>query len=119
MKPKYHFFNNAKFAFEGLLAMLKNEMAFKIELMIILPALILILFLPLSLEIHLILIAVLFLILILECVNSAIEASIDLITQEFKPLAKVAKDCASASVLLSVILALSVWSAVLLNLIFD
>ncbi|RDU67619.1 diacylglycerol kinase [Helicobacter didelphidarum] len=118
MKPKYTLFSNAKYAFEGLLTMVRNEISFRIELCIILPLLIISIFLPISLFEHLFLVAVLFLILILECVNSAIEACVDLVTNDFAPLAKIAKDCASAGVFLSVVLAILSWFFVLLDL-FD
>ena len=116
MKPKYHFLANAKFALEGVLAMLKQEVAFRIELAIIIPAVIISFFLPLDLIEHLFLIVVLFLILILEAVNSSIESCIDLITPNFHPLAKIAKDCASAAVFFSVLLAPLVWGVFLFSL---
>lgn len=37
----------------------------------------------------------------LECVNTAVEATVDLITEEYHPLAKVAKDCAAGAVLIA------------------
>ena len=37
----------------------------------------------------------------LECVNTAVEATVDLVTEEFHPLAKVAKDCAAGAVLIA------------------
>lgn len=117
MKPKYNFFKNSGYAFAGLVAMLRNEMAFRIELAIILPLMCASLFLRVSLNTHLILIGVLFLILILECVNSAIEACVDLVTADFHPLAKIAKDCASAAILLSIAQAVLVWAFVLFDLI--
>ena len=58
MKPKYNFFKNSKFAFEGLAAMLKNEMAFRFELCIIVPLALVSLFLPVSAAQHALLIAV-------------------------------------------------------------
>ena len=100
----------------GVLAMLKNEVAFRIELAIILPALVISLFLPVSVETHLILVGVLFLIIIAECLNSAVEACVDLITSEFHEKAKIAKDCASAGVFFSVVLALATWAFVLYKL---
>lgn len=44
-------------------------------------------------------------IIVAELLNTAIEATVDLITDQYEPLAKVAKDCASAAVLTSVMLA--------------
>ena len=116
MKPKYKFLANWGYAMAGVLAMLKNEVAFRIELAIILPALVISLFLPVSVETHLILVGVLLLIIIAECLNSAIEACVDLITSEFHEKAKIAKDCASAGVFFSVVLALATWAFVLYKL---
>ena len=113
MKPKYHFFNNAKYAFEGIFALLKNEKSFRIEFCIIIPAIILSFFLKASFIEHLFLVSVLMLIFIVEALNSAIEACVDLITNEWHEKAKIAKDCASAAVFLSVLLALFVWGFIL------
>ncbi len=44
-------------------------------------------------------------IIVAELLNTAIEATVDLVTDEYQPLAKVAKDCASAAVLTAVMLA--------------
>ena len=41
----------------------------------------------------------------LECVNTAVEAVVDLVTQERKPLAKKAKDAAAGAVLIAAIMA--------------
>ncbi|MBP1930533.1 diacylglycerol kinase [Ammoniphilus resinae] len=49
-----------------------------------------------------------FLVFILEMVNTAIEATVDLVTGEFHPLAKTAKDVAAGAVLLAAILAVIV-----------
>lgn len=37
----------------------------------------------------------------LECVNTAVEAAVDLVTEDYHPLAKVAKDCAAGAVLVA------------------
>ena len=116
MKPEYKFFANWGYAMAGILAMLKNEVAFRIELAFIVPAMILSFFLPVSMENHLILVGVLFIIIIAECLNSAVEACVDLVTSEFAPKAKIAKDCASAGVFFSVILAISSWAYTLYKL---
>lgn len=41
----------------------------------------------------------------LECVNTAVEATVDLVTDERKPLAKKAKDAAAGAVLVAAIFA--------------
>ena len=48
----------------------------------------------------------LMLIAITELINTAIEATVDLVTEEYHPLAKVAKDCGSAATGIMTILAL-------------
>ena len=45
------------------------------------------------------------LILSLELVNTAVEAVVDLVTEEKKPLAKIAKDTAAGAVLIAAIMA--------------
>ncbi len=58
------------------------------------------------------------LVMVLEVVNTAIEAVVDLVTEEFHPLAKIAKDCAAGAVLIaafsSVIIGLAVFGPPLL-----
>lgn len=48
-------------------------------------------------------------IIVAELLNTAIEATVDLVTEEYHPLAKVAKDCASAAVFFISIVAGCVW----------
>lgn len=48
------------------------------------------------------------LILSLELVNTAVEAVVDLVTEEKKPLAKIAKDTAAGAVLVAAIMAAAV-----------
>lgn len=116
MKPKYNFFKNTKYAIEGLLCMIKCEKSFRIELILGSFFIIFSLFLPLSLSLHLLLIAVIFLIFIAECVNSAIENCVDMITLEFNEYAKKAKDIGSAAVFCSIFLAVIVWFCTIFSL---
>ena len=53
------------------------------------------------------------LILVVELLNTGIEQIANLITHEFRPEIKFAKDCGSAAVLLATILAIAVWCIVL------
>ena len=57
----------------------------------------------------------------LECVNTAVEAAVDLTTDEYHPLAKVAKDCAAGAVLIaamaSVVVGLIVFIGALLRIV--
>lgn len=54
-----------------------------------------------------------FLLLAAELVNSAVEAVVDLVSPEFHPLAKKAKDCGSATVALTAIAGGVAWLVVL------
>ena len=58
-------------------------------------------------------IASILLVLIVELLNSALEAAVDHTSLEQHPLAKRAKDIASAAVLLSIVNAAAVWSLIL------
>ena len=54
--------------------------------------------------------------LLCELFNSAVEACVDLVTEQFHPLAKRAKDIASAAQLLSLLLVALAWLLALFNL---
>lgn len=45
------------------------------------------------------------LVMALELVNTAVESVVDLVTREYKPLAKIAKDTAAGAVLIAAIMA--------------
>ncbi len=53
-------------------------------------------------------------VLIVELLNSALEATLDRVGRDFHPLAKRAKDMASAAVFLSILNVLWIWGAILL-----
>jgi len=94
----------------------RSEHAFRQELMLVLPAVLLALLLPVSALEKLALIAVLVLVLIVELINSAIEAVVDRVSFESHPLSKNAKDLGSAAVFLTLALAAATWLVILLPL---
>lgn len=49
----------------------------------------------------------------LELVNTAVESVVDLVTEEWRPLARRAKDCAAGAVLIA-----AIWAAVVGGIIF-
>ncbi len=59
--------------------------------------------------------SVVLLVLIMELVNSAVEATVDRVSLDRHPLAKRAKDIASATVMLALANALVVWSLILVE----
>lgn len=102
------------YSFDGLKNAVKNEAAFRQELAAGIPLCILALFLDLEVCEKLLLMGSICLVWIVELLNSAIEECVNLCTSDIHPLAKRAKDMASAAVLISILLAFAVWSAILL-----
>ena len=109
MKPQYYFFQNTRYALSGLKTLWQTEKSFRIEIYFILPLIFLTFFLPFSYFLKLALISVLILILLTESLNSALENAVDLISPDFHPLAKRAKDCGSAAVFFSILNAALWW----------
>ena len=75
----------------------KNEQSMYIHLICTIILLLFSLFLKISTTEWLIIIAIIGLTLVIELLNTAIESTVDLVTKEFHPLAKIAKDTASAA----------------------
>ena len=98
------------YSIDGLKEACRNEHAFRQELLLVVPAIIVALLLPVAPLQKLALIGVLLLVLIVELINSAIEAVVDRISFERHPLSKNAKDFGSAAVLLAFILASVTWA---------
>jgi len=101
------------YSIDGFRAAWRYEHAFRQELMIAIPGVILASLLPVSRLEKLALIASLILVLIVELLNSAIEAVVDRVSLDQHSLSKNAKDLGSAAVMLSFALALVTWGAVL------
>ncbi|NPA30186.1 MAG: diacylglycerol kinase [Epsilonproteobacteria bacterium] len=108
-QPKYAFFKNTRYALEGFLEVLKNETSFKIEMTIFLAVWALLPFLALPLWAKAVLGLSLLLVVIAELANSAVERVVDLVTKEYHPLAKQAKDAGAAMVMASIVLTVGIW----------
>lgn len=102
-------------SFNGLKWMIKNEAAFQQELALLLPLSIMAFYLNISLSHSLILVASLLFVLFAELVNTAIEVVIDRVSLARHPLSGLAKDIGSSLVLISMLIALLLWAAILLN----
>ena len=100
---------------DGLRAAWKHEAAFREELLLAIIAIPLALFLGKSGVDRALMVGSILLILIVEILNSAIEAVVDKASPEKHELAKRSKDMGSAAVLLSLLLAATVWALVLLS----
>ncbi len=102
-------------SWEGLKACFKNEEAFRTEvyvLMVLGPAALILG--DTGLERALLLCSVLG-VMVVELLNSAVESVVDRISTEIHPLAKIAKDTASAAVLLAIVMATCIWGFVLVD----
>lgn len=104
---------------QGLKAAWKGEQAFRLEVVVAIVAIPLAFFLPVPLMLQILLAGSLFLVLIVELLNSAIEAVVDLVTEERHPLAKNAKDMGSAAVLICLIQAGGLWAFALFSCLVD
>lgn len=111
-KPKYHLFNNTKYAIDGFLYAFKTESSFKLELLSSVFIILGIILIDTSIIAKLILFITGILVLIVELINSAIENVVDLVTIDEHPLAKSAKDIGSAAVMFSISLHIITWIVV-------
>ncbi len=84
-------------SWNGLKAAYKNEQSVYIHLVCTVILVLLSFLLNISTTEWLIIIAIIGLTLVVELINTSIESTVDLVTKEFHPLAKVAKDTASAA----------------------
>jgi len=87
-----------KFAFEGVAFAFKNEQNMRIHCVITILVIAAGFFFRISVDEWLFILIMIGLVLGTELINTSIEAAIDLLTSEIHPLAKVAKDTASAAV---------------------
>ncbi len=98
-KETREFWRGVKIAFEGLKIAWREEVNFRIQLAVAVLVIISGYLLSLSLKEWLVILAWIGLVLGGELFNSAIEYLVDLVSPEYHPLAKQAKDVAAASVL--------------------
>jgi diacylglycerol kinase (ATP) len=106
-----------RYSLAGLHSAWKNEHAFRQELMLVVPGVVLAVVLPLSVVEKLLLCGSLVLVLIVELINSAIEAIVDRVSLERHPLSKNAKDFGSAAVFLALLFAGATWALIVAPLI--
>ncbi len=91
------------YAFEGIIYTIRTQRNMRIHLLIGILVLLLSLFYDLSKFEILVLFLTISLVIVTEMINTAIESTIDLITDEYHELAKIAKNVAAGAVLISAI----------------
>ncbi len=101
-------------ALQGLRAALVHEDAFRQEVLVAAIAIPAALFSSVSTIGKALLVSSIFLVLLVELLNSALEAAVDHTSLAHHPLAKRAKDIASAAVLMSIVNAAVIWGLILL-----
>ena len=117
MKP-YRFIDSLNCAIDGVLYAARTQKHMRNHFLTAAAVLLCALFLKVSaIEFILLAISISF-VLFAELMNTAVEATVDLVTTEFHPLAKIAKDVAAGSVLLSVTGALVTGYLILSSYIF-
>ncbi len=101
-------------SFRALKWLFQNEAAFKQELFLLVLAIPTSFYFDISrLEQVMLLLSIVF-VIFTEIINTAIEAVVDRIGLEIHPLSGLAKDLGSAAVLISTLIAITVWLAILL-----
>lgn len=93
------------YAFEGIFAVIKKERNMQIHCCMMVLVIVAGLFFQISAVEWCICFVLFGLIMSLELVNTAVESVVDLVTEERRPLAKLAKDAAAGAVLLASIMA--------------
>ena len=107
------------YAFQGISHTFREHQNMKIHLVIGIAAIVLGLFLGVTRAEMLIIIMAIFFVFFAEMVNTSIEEMTDLITQEHRREAKIAKDVAAASVLLAAAFAVIVGLVIFLPYILE
>ena len=105
--------NAARYSWAGLRAAVRHEAAFRQELALGLPMIVVALFAAPSRWAALAMIASVLFVWIVELLNSAVEALADALSVERHPLLGRAKDLGSAAVMLSLMLAVATWTVAL------
>ncbi|WP_370978843.1 diacylglycerol kinase [Agaribacterium sp. ZY112] len=102
------------YASRGLWQALRHESAFQQEFVLAVFMLPLAVWLDVTSVERVLLVAAVVLVLIVELLNTAVEAVVDRVGFEYHELAGQAKDLGAAAVLVSLLLAVFIWSSILL-----
>ena len=108
-----NFVSSVRFSVEGFFAALAHEPSFREDLIFVAILTPFAIILPVNAVSTAVMIVALFLIIIVELLNSAVEWTIDYISTETHPMAKRAKDMASAAVFLSYVNCFVVWAIII------
>lgn len=102
-----------RYSWEGFTSAFREEAAFRQELLLLVAGVPAALLLGSSAAERALLIGSLLLVLVVELLNTAIESAVNLASPTLHPLAKRAKDCGSAAVLVALLNAATLWIIIL------
>jgi diacylglycerol kinase (ATP) len=110
-KPKglRRIINATKYSLKGFKSAIKNEAAFRQELILLIVAYIIVMLIEFSIYERILLLGSIGVVMIVELINSAIECVVDRIGSERHELSGRAKDYGSAAVFLSLLLTVTLW----------
>ena len=100
-----NFLNKCKYSLQGLRYCFKNESSFLLVTISSCLIILLGIYFDISFLHWVISFGSMALIMIIELINTAIEATVDMVTQEYNEYAKIAKDCGSAATGIMAVLA--------------
>jgi diacylglycerol kinase (ATP) len=109
----------AKNSWCGLVYAFMEESAFRQELTLLALLTPIALVMPISYLEKALLVSALMLVLVVDLLNSSVEAAIDRISFEHHDLSKRAKDFGSAAVMLALFIAILLWAAVCIPIVFN
>ena len=117
VKPRdfWHLLRSMRHSLAGFAEAYRHEPSFREDLVFVVLLTPFAIILPVKAVSTAIMLASLLLIIITELLNSAIECAIDDISLEKRPLAKRAKDMASAAVFLAFLNCLAVWGVIIFS----
>jgi len=111
-----HIFKALKWSLKGLQSALKNDLAFRQELICLAVLFPLGIYLGRTASEKTLLVTALLLVLLTELLNSAIESVVDRISEEQHPLSGRAKDLGSAAVFIALLNVVVVWGIILFDI---
>lgn len=114
VRGKKRLINSFKYAFDGLKYAFLYEQNLTVHILATIIVIIMGFIFKISIQEWLVLFLIIGLVIATELINTSIEATIDLITDEINPLAKVAKDTAASAVLVFGLTALIVGALIFL-----
>ncbi|MBS1707448.1 MAG: diacylglycerol kinase [Armatimonadetes bacterium] len=114
-KPRRDVTTPFRVAFNGIIHTFRTQRHMRVHLYVTLVTVLGAFFLKLRLREILVLLFMITFVLVAEMFNSAIEATVDLVTDKYHPLAKFAKDIAAGAVLITTIMAIIVGTMIALG----